>query len=419
MPEASTATQNDAGTAADITLLGPLKRPGFRMLWLAWLAGNMTMWMHEMTAGWRMSQLTDSPALVAGVQAAGTLPLFVLGLASGALADQLERRRFLAFSQAWIAVVALGLVIGAATDMLTPGTLLVLCVLNGVGLALRFPVFSALVPDMVPREQLSAALTLNALAINLTRVLGPLLAGAVLAWSSTAAVFALNAAMSVLAGVLILRAPRTAHLPPRHRASLTAAMAEGLRHVRASRVLRAILIRAFVFFVQATGLVALLPLLARRIDADAGTYTLMLAAMGAGAVFAALALPRLPAMAGRNRIVDIGVGLQSLATVVAVLAPNVWAVAPALALSGAVWLCVANTLTMSAQLALTGAVRARGMSIYQMSIMGGSAAGAALWGAVAEWTSVGDALLVSAAAALLTLAFTRRVNIEAEGSRPA
>lgn len=156
------------------------------MLWLAWLAGNMTMWMHEMTAGWRMSQLTDSPALVAWVQAAGTLPLFVLGLASGALADQLERRRFLAFSQAWIALVALGLAVGAATDTLTPATLLALCVLNGIGLALRFPVFSALVPDMVPREQLSAALTLNALAINLTRVVGPLLAGAVLAWSSTA-----------------------------------------------------------------------------------------------------------------------------------------------------------------------------------------------------------------------------------------
>lgn len=229
------------------------------------------------------------------------------------------------------------------------------------------------------------------------------------------AVFALNAAMSVLAGVLILRAPRTAHTPPPHHASLAAAIGEGLRHVRASPVLRAILIRAFVFFVQAAGLVALLPLLARRIDADTGTYTLMLAAMGAGAVFAALALPRLPAMAGRNRIVATGVALQSLAAVVAVLAPNVWVMAPALALSGAVWLCVANTLTMSAQLALTAAVRARGMSIYQMSIMGGSAGGAALWGAVAEWTSVGNSLLISSAAALTTLAYTRHVNIETKG----
>lgn len=413
----------DAEVPVDTTLLGPLKRPGFRMLWLAWLAGNMTMWMHEMTAGWRMSQLTDSPALVAWVQAAGTLPLFVLGLASGALADQLERHRFLAFSQAWIALVALGLAVGAATDTLTPATLLVLCVLNGIGLALRFPVFSALVPDMVPREQLSAALTLNALAINLTRVIGPLLAGAVLAWSSTAAVFALNAATSVLAGMLILRAPRTAHLPhglhgPRtaHErvGSLAAAMGEGLRHVRASRVLRAILIRAFVFFVQAAGLVALLPLLAHRIGADAGSYTLMLAAMGAGAVLAALALPRLPATGRRNLIVDAGVVLQALATTAAVLTPGIGLMLAALALSGAVWLCVANTLTMAAQLALTGAVRARGISIYQMSIMGGSAAGAALWGLLAEWTTVGTSLLLSAAAALLMLGLTRRVSLESD-----
>lgn len=414
MPEAGAKALGSDNTG----LLGPLQRPGFRMLWLAWLAGNMTMWMHEMAAGWRMSQLTSSPALVAAVQAAGTLPLLALGLLSGALADQLERRRFMAFSQAWIAVVALGLAVGAATDTLTPNTLLLLCVLNGVGLALRFPVFSALVPDMVPRAQLAAALTLNALAINLTRVVGPLLAGVVLAWAGTAAVFALNAAMSVLAGVLILRAPRTAHRPPPQRASLAAAMGEGLRHVRTSPVLRAILLRAFVFFVQATGLVALLPLLARRMDANAGTYTLLLAAMGAGAVFAALALPRLPAMAGRNRIVDVGVVLQALATAAAVLAPTAWAMAPALALSGAVWLCVANSLTMSAQLALTGAVRARGMAIYQMSIMGGSAVGAALWGAVAEWTSVGQSLLISSAAAVLALALTRRANIEA-GADPA
>lgn len=385
------------------------------MLWLAWLAGNMTMWMHEMTAAWRMSQLTDSPALVAWVQAAGTLPLFVLGLASGALADQLERRRFLAFAQAWIAVVALGLAIGAATDTLTPTTLLVLCVLNGIGLALRFPVFSALVPDMVPREQLSAALTLNALAINFTRVVGPLLAGAVLAWASTTAVFALNAALSMLAGVLILRAPRTAHVPhtpPVRAGSLVGAMGEGLRHVRASRVLRAILLRAFVFFVQAAGLVALLPLLARRVGADAGSYTLMLAAMGAGAVLAALVLPRLPAMGKRNFVVDAGVVLQALATTAAVLTPDISLMLAALALSGAVWLCVANTLTMAAQLALSGAVRARGMSIYQMSIMGGSAAGAALWGLLAEWTSVSMSLLLSSAAALLMLAVTRRVSLE-------
>jgi len=394
------------------SLLEPFRGAGFRYLWLAWLSGNMTMWMHEVTAAWRMTQLTESPVWVAWVQAAGTLPLFVLGLASGALADLLNRRRFLAVAQAWIAVVAAVLAVLASNDALTPGTLLLLCLLNGVGLALRFPVFSALVPDLVERRLLSSALTLNALAINLTRVLGPIVAGIVLAWQGSATVFALNAVLSVVAGVLIWRAPIAPHTPPSQRTGLLQAMRDGVGHARTSSILRAVLFRAFVFFAQAVALVALLPLVAKGIGADAATYTALLAAMGAGAVLAAMALPRLPAMAARNRIIDTGVWLHALATFGAVWAPSAWTLAPALALSGAVWLCVANTLTMSAQLVLPTKLRARGMAIYQMSIMGGCAAGAVLWGVVAEHTSVKSALLASAVVSVLLLLWTRGTSLE-------
>lgn len=253
------------------------------------------MWMHEVTAAWRMAQLTDSPAWVAWVQTAGTLPLFVLGLASGALADLLNRRRFLAVAQAWIAVVAAVLAILAATDALAPRTLLLLCLLNGAGLAFRFPVFSALVPDLVERHLLASALTLNALAINLTRVLGPVVAGIVLAWQGTAMVFALNAVLSILAGVLIWRAPIAPHAPPpAERTRLLQAIRDGVGHARTSPILRAVLFRAFVFFAQAVALVALLPLVAKDIGANETTYTALLAAMGAGAVLAAMALPASP-----------------------------------------------------------------------------------------------------------------------------
>ncbi|MBS3912344.1 MAG: MFS transporter [Hydrogenophaga sp.] len=394
------------------SLLEPFRGSGFRYLWLAWLSGNMTMWMHEVTAAWRMTQLTESPVWVAWVQAAGTLPLFVLGLASGALADLLNRRRFLAVAQAWIAVVAAVLAVLAGSDALTPGTLLLLCLLNGVGLAFRFPVFSALVPDLVERRLLSSALTLNALAINLTRVLGPIVAGIVLAWQGSAMVFALNAVLSILAGVLIWRAPIPPHTPPAQRTRLLQAMRDGVGHARASPILRAVLFRAFVFFAQAVALVALLPLVAKGLGANEATYTALLAAMGAGAVLAAMALPRLPAMAARNRIIDAGVWLHALATLGAVWAPSAWTLAPALALSGAVWLCVANTLTMSAQLVLPTNLRARGMAIYQMSIMGGSAGGAIVWGVVAEHTSVNSALVVSAVFSVLLLLWTRGTSVE-------
>ncbi len=394
------------------SLLEPFRGSGFRYLWLAWLSGNMTMWMHEVTAAWRMTQLTESPVWVAWVQAAGTLPLFVLGLASGTLADLLNRRRFLAMAQAWIAVVAAVLAVLAGTKALTPSTLLLLCLLNGVGLAFRFPVFSALVPDLVERRLLSSALTLNALAINLTRVLGPIMAGVVLAWQGSAMVFALNAVLSIAAGLLIWRAPIPAHAPPTQRTGLLQAMRDGVRHAWASPILRAVLFRAFVFFALAVALVALLPLVAKGIGANEATYTALLAAMGAGAVLAAMALPRLPAMAARNRIIDAGVWLHALATLGAVWAPSAWTLAPALALSGAVWLCVANTLTMSAQLVLPTNLRARGMAIYQMSIMGGSAGGAIVWGVVAEHTSVSSALVVSALVSVLLLLCTRSTTLE-------
>lgn len=394
------------------SLLAPFKGLGFRYLWLAWLAGNMTMWMHEVTAAWRMTQLTESPVWVAWVQAAGTLPLFILGLASGALADLLNRRRFLAVAQAWIALVAAALAALEGTDALTPQALLLLCLLNGVGLAFRFPVFSALVPDLVERHLLSSALTLNALAINLTRVLGPVIAGIVLAWQGTAMVFVLNAVLSILAGVLIWRAPIAAHAPPSHRTRLLQAMRDGVTHALASPILRAVLFRAVVFFAQAVALVALLPLVAKGIGANEATYTALLAAMGVGAVLAAILLPRLPAMAARNRILDTGVWLHAIATLGAVWAPNAWVLAPALALSGAVWLCVANTLTMSAQLVLPTNLRARGMAIYQMSIMGGSAGGAILWGFVAEHTSIKASLIASAVVSLMLLWWTHGTSVE-------
>jgi MFS family permease len=392
----------------------PLADPAFRMLWLAWLTGNMSMWMHDVTASWNMSQLSNSPTMVALVQAAASLPLFLLGLPSGALADRLNRRHFYAFAQAWVAVVAVALAVMSATDTLSAPWLLLLSLANGIGLALRFPVFSALVADTASREQLPAALTLNALAINLTRIAGPLLAGLLMASLGTAVVFALNAVMSTVACLMILRAPlRPVPVRGPH-AHLWESMAAGLRFARGSRTMQAILLRVFVFFVQSVGLIALLPLVARQLDPSAATYTTMLTAMGAGAVAAGLALPRLPGLAKRDRVVDVGVLLYSAATVAAALAPNPWLLAIALAVSGAVWLCAVNTMTMSAQLVLPEPLRARGMAIYQMAVMGGSAGGAALWGKVASLTSVGTSLLLSAGLAVILLLLTRRVTLEAD-----
>ncbi|MDB5869982.1 MAG: arabinose transporter permease [Polaromonas sp.] len=382
------------------------------MLWLAWLAGNMTMWMNDVSAAWLMAQLTEGPMMVALVQASASLPLFLLGLPSGALADLVNRKRLYAFAQFWIALVSAALAVLAAGGWLTANWLLLLCFANGIGLALRFPVFSAIIPTLVPREQLTSALTLNALAINVSRIAGPLLAGVVIASFGMAAVFALNAALSILSCMLILKSGPNSGQPAQRGEGMLATMRGGMVFVRQSALMRNVLLRVFEFFLHSVGLIALLPLVAKGLNADATTYTLLLASLGVGAVLSAVTFPRVSDSASRDRVIAVGVMLYALATTVAALAPSIWVLAPALALSGGVWLCVVNTFTMSAQLVLPNHMRARGMAIYQMAIMGGSALGAALWGQVASHFSIKTALLASAAMSLVVLWRSRHISVQ-------
>ena len=405
---------NPTSRNASLSVLQPLGDPVFRMLWLAWLAGNKTMWMNDVSAAWLMAQLSETPVMVALVQASASLPLFLLGLPSGALADLVDRRRLYAFAQFWIALVSTLLAGFAALGAISANGLLLLCFANGIGLALRFPVFSAIVPTLVPRDQLPAALMLNALAINVSRIAGPLLAGVVIAMPGMGAVFTLNAALSLLSCVLIVRYGPRSGQPARSGEGLLKTMRGGVAFVRQSAPLRRILLRAFMFFFHSIGLIALLPLVAKGMKADATTYTLLLASMGVGAIVSALGLPRVSGSAARDRVYAGGVVLYAAATVTAALASSVWVAAPALALAGGVWLCVVNALTMAAQTVLPNRVRARGIAIYQMAIMGGSAAGAALWGQVASHSSVPAALMAAAATSLVVLWLSRDVSVQTE-----
>ncbi|MFM8766247.1 MAG: MFS transporter, partial [Rubrivivax sp.] len=146
--------------------LEPLRGPVFRGLWLASLAANMTMWMHDVAAAWLMTTLTTSPVMVALVTAASTLPVFLLGLPSGAMADIVDRRRYFAATQLWVSVVALVLAVVSLSGRLTAPLLLALTFANGIGLAMRWPVFAAIVPQIVPRSQLPSALALNGVSMN-------------------------------------------------------------------------------------------------------------------------------------------------------------------------------------------------------------------------------------------------------------
>jgi MFS family permease len=377
------------------------------------MASNVSMWMNDVAAAWLMTSLTTSATLIAMVQTASSLPVFLLGLPSGALADILDRRRYFMMTQLWVAANAAVLYLVSIADGLTAHVLLLLVFTNGIGLAMRWPVYAAIVPELVPRSQLPAALALNAVAVNFSRVLGPLLAGVIIASLGSQYVFALNFAISIAAAVAISRWKResTPSVLPGER--FLGAMRLGWQYVRESQRMRDALVRTSVFFMHATALFALMPLVAKRFgEGGAGTYTLLLSCIGVGAIAAATQLPRARGRFNRDQLAFGGTVMQSLCTATVAFAPNEVVAAVAMVFAGASWILVANSVTIAAQLALPDWVRARGMAIYQMSIMGGTALGAFIWGKLADMTSVPVSLAVCAATLLAGLALTHRRTLE-------
>ena len=410
MPESSSAQAAARLTnEQELSAFAPLRQPVFRMLWFTWLAANTTMWMNDVAAAWLMTSLAPSPLWVALVQTASTLPVFLLGLPSGAMADILDRKRYFMVTQLWVAIVAAVLCIAVVLGWMNAPLLLALTFANGIGLAMRWPVFAAIIPEVVPRPQLPAALALNGVAMNTSRIVGPLVAGALIASAGTQWVFVLNAALSLTAAFVITRWRREHRESPLGREKLPRAMRVGLQFVRQSQRMRAMLLRVFLFFLHSTALLALLPLLARALPGGAaGTFTLLLASMGAGAIVAALLMPRIRRLMPMERLVLTGTAIQSVSALAVAWAPSIYLAVPAMMLAGAAWIAVANSLTVASQMALPDWVRARGMSIYQMALMGSTALGAATWGQIATWTDIHTSVGLAAVSSLLTLLVAQR-----------
>ena len=408
-PAVAAADATRAGDEAHSTF-APLSVPAFRMLWLTWLAANTTMWMNDVAAAWLMTSLAPSPLWVALVQSASTLPVFLLGLPSGALADILDRRRFLMVTQFWVAGIAVLMCVAVVMGWMSAPLLLALTFANGVGLAMRWPVFAAIVPELVPRPQLPAALALNGISMNASRIIGPLLAGAIIASAGSAWVFVLNAALSLTAAFIVMRWRREHKESPLGRERLASAMRVGVQFVWQSARMRGVLLRISLFFLHSTALLALLPLVARALPGGAaGTFTLLLASMGAGAITAALSMQRIRKLLPMQRMVFAGTVLQAAGAVTVAFAPNIYVAVPAMFLTGVAWITVANALTVAAQMALPDWVRARGMSIYQMALMGSTALGAALWGQIANLTSIHQSLAISAGTGVALMALAQRL----------
>ena len=393
--------------------LSPLRHPVFRLLWLTWAAANVCMWMNDMAAAWLMTSLTESASMIALVQTAATLPVFLLSLPGGALADLWDRRRVLMATQAWMAAVALILVLASWSQRLAPPLLLMLVFAHGVALAMRGPAFLATIPEVMARAQWTQAFALSGIASHGARVIGPLLGGAVIALCGVTAVFALNALVALLTGVALLRwrglpAAGTPAPATQPREPFLAAMGTGLRYARHARPMQATLLRVLCFYLSAVGLLALLPVMVKREWlASAATYTAMFALLGAGAVAASLLLPRLQARWRGDALLAAATLAYAASAAVVAIAPSPRLAAPALLAAGAAWLAVGNRLMTSLQIGLPSWVRARGIAIYHTVLMGANALGALLWGRLADAVGVPASLAGSALATALVVPLIR------------
>lgn len=392
--------------------LAPFRHRAFALLWTATVVSNVGTWMHDVAAGWLMASLAPSPLMVALVQAANTLPVVLLALPAGALADIVDRRRLLLMVKATSLLCAAALGALAALDLVTPGVLLLFTLALGASAALIAPTWQAIVPELVPRSDLQPAIALNSVGINLARAVGPALGGAVIVAAGIAWPFLLNALsfVVVIAALLVWKRPATAtRLPPER---LGPAMMTGLRFATASAGLRSVLVRSGAFFLFASAYWALLPLVARTTFAGgADLYGLMVTLVGAGGVAGAFLLPRLRAAVPADGVVAGGTIATAAAMAALALAPTASLALVTMPVLGAAWIAVLSTLNASAQGVLPGWVRARGLSLNITVFFAGMTAGSLVWGVVAERTGIGTALLVAAAGATLAVPLVRRARL--------
>lgn len=399
--------------AAGRGAFAPFKHGAFALLWTATLISNTGTWMHEVGAGWLMTTLNPQPAVVTLVQAATTAPVFCFALFAGALADRLDKKRMLIAINVVMTAVVSVLAVLVWTGQMTPALLILFTLALGTGAAFMAPAWQAVVPQLVPRDTLKPAIALNSMGINISRAIGPALAGVLIASVGLAAPFALNAASHVVI-ILALLAWRPASTggPRRHQGSIARDMATGLRHVRHNPAMLATGLRAAAFFLFASAYWSLLPLIARGAEGGGSElYGVLMALIGVGAVAGALLLPRLQGRFNSDQTVRIGTVGTAASLCILALSAQSWALMCAAFLGGLSWIAVLTSFNVSAQTALPDWVRARGLAVFLMIFFGSMALGSVLWGQLASATSIPVTLLTAAAGLIAGLLATRKFTI--------
>ncbi len=388
----------------------------FVIIWTATVVSNVGSWMYDAASAWLMTTLTQNAVLIALVQAVSTLPVFLFALPAGALADVFDKRKFLLVLESLTTVFAALFAIMVWLGLATPVNLLVFTFVISLFGALTTPAWQAVVPQLVPRKDLAAAVTANGVGVNVSRAIGPAVGGAAIAGLGIASPFVVNAVsnLGVIAALIWWRPDNT------NRSSLRSeriggAIAAGLRYARNSPPLRATLIRSAGFFLFASAYWALLPLVAKtRLAGGAELYGVLLGAIGAGAVGGAFLVSRLKARLGPDRLMAAGMLGTAVSLVLYAVARDPVTAFLASLLAGISWIAVLATLTVSAQVSLPDWVRARGLALFTTVYFGGMTIGSVIWGQIATEFGLPAAHYVAAAGMLAAIALTWRWKLQGD-----
>jgi MFS family permease len=388
----------------------PLHEPLFRWLWVAGVISYTGTWMQNLGAGWLMTQLTMSPLMVSLVQAAATLPVFLVILPAGALADMMDRRRLLLVTQGWMVLASGTLGLLTLTGLVGPWVLLLLTFLLGLGAVTNDPAWQAITPEIVSSDQHSAAVAVNSAGFNVARAIGPAIGGLVVAGVGSGVAFLLNAA-SFFGVIFFLYRWKRPHYEHVQTGRVLESIHAGFRYVRATDLVKSVLIRTAAFSIAASSLLALLPVIARPYGPSG--YGLLLASFGVGALVGAGALPLLKRRWSVDGVVASAILLFAAMTFAAGRAQNFEILCLVLFGAGMAWIGILACLNLAAQTMSPPGLRARALSMYLLVLQGGMALGSALWGALANRQGVPTALLSAALVLVLGLSTIRRHRLTA------
>jgi len=375
------------------SLWRPLKTPTFRNLLMADIASDVGTFMQTVGAAWLMVSLNAGPTYVALTQTASALPFFVLALPAGAIGDIVDRRKLILFTETWMLVVALLLAGMILSGLMSPVMLLVLTFALSAGDALESPAWRAVLPELVPKKDLAAAAALNGIEFNFARAIGPGLAGILIAAAGVGTAFLVNAASFFGVIVVIARWKRTVRKQTTPPETLTGATIAGVRYVRYSPAIRALIFRSGCVMFFASGLLALLPSVAHSVKNSPVVYGSLLGCFGLGAVLGALLLQPLRARLSTEAVVSVGVVILGLTSIAAGSLYSLPALTVAMLMGGAAWIMFISLFNVLILNLTPDWVRARVLAVSMLVSQGAVAAGSAAWGALAGRAGIHDALL--------------------------